>query len=122
MQNSDQQRWIIAAGLFVSLFFLWGSGYNTSPVFLSALLKAFGWSHSRVSWMPAAIIIAVGLTGPLAGWLLDRIDARFVMGVGAALVAASSIAASRANTFMGLVLANFTMGVGLGASAWLPRW
>jgi hypothetical protein len=36
MQNSDRQRWIIAAGLFVSLFFLWGGGYNTSPVFLSA--------------------------------------------------------------------------------------
>jgi hypothetical protein len=30
------------AGLFISLFFLWGGAYNTSPVFLGALLKAFG--------------------------------------------------------------------------------
>jgi MFS family permease len=120
MQNIDRQRWIIAVGLFVSLFFLWGSGYNTTPVFIDALLKAFGWSHAQVSWIPAAIIIAVGVTGPLAGWLLDRIDARIVMGTGAALVVGSFIAASRANTFTELLLTNFTIGVGLGASAWLP--
>lgn len=76
MKSRDRQGWIIAGGLFVSLFFLWGGGYNTSPVFLGALLKAFGWSHSRVSWLPSVLIIAVGITGPLAGWLLDRFDAR----------------------------------------------
>jgi hypothetical protein len=64
--------------------------------------------------MPAAIIIAVGITGPLAGWLLDRIDARIVMGMSAALVAASFIAASRANTFMGTVARQFHYGGGPG--------
>jgi len=120
MNSQDRQARIIAAGLFVSLFFVWGGGYNTSPVFLGALLKAFGWSHSKVSWMPSAIILAVGITGPLAGWLLDRLEARIVMGVGAALAGASFIAASRATSFTELLIANLTLGVGLGASAWLP--
>jgi len=120
MNSQDRQARIIAAGLFVSLFFVWGGGYNTSPVFLGALLKAFGWSHSRASWIPSVIILAVGITGPIAGWLLDRLEARIVMGVGAALAGVSFIAASRATSFTELLIANLTLGVGLGASAWLP--
>jgi len=120
MKRSDRKAWIIAAGLFVSLFFLWGGGYNTSPVFLGALLKAFGWSHSQVSWMPAVLVLAVGITGPIAGWLLDRIDVRIVMGSGAALTGASFIAASRATTFTEMLIAYVLIGIGLGASAWLP--
>jgi MFS family permease len=120
MTRSDRQAWIIAAGLFVSLFFLWGGGYNTSPVFLGALLKAFGWSHSKVSWMPAVLVLAVGIMGPIAGWLLDHFDARIVMGTGAALTGVSFIAASRATTFGQLLIAYLLLGVGLGASAWMP--
>jgi MFS family permease len=120
MKSSDRRAWIIAGGLFVSLFFLWGGGYNTSPVFVGALLKAFGWSHSKVSWMPAVLVLAVGITGPLVGWLLDRFDVRIVMGTGAALTGASFIAASRATTFTEMLIAYLLIGVGLGASAWLP--
>jgi MFS family permease len=109
-----------AFSLFVSLFFLWGGGYNTMPVFLGALLKAFGWSHTRVSWIPCALMLAVGVTGPITGWLLDRFEARIVMGAGAALVVVGFIAASRATTFTELLIANLALGAGLGASGWLP--
>jgi MFS family permease len=121
MNSRDRQAWIIAGGLFVSLFFLWGGGYGTSVVFLGALLKTFGWSHSRVSWMPSVLILAAGITGSAAGWLLDRFEARIVMGAGAALAGAGLIAASRATTFTELLIANLILGVGLGASGtWLP--
>jgi MFS family permease len=120
MNSRDRQAWIIAAGLFVSLFFLWGSGYNTSPVFLSALLKAFGWSHSKASWLPSILVLAVGITGPMTGWLLDHFDARAVMGTGAVLTGASFIVASRATTFTELLVAYLGLGVGLGASSWMP--
>jgi MFS family permease len=120
MNKQDREAWIIAISLFVSLFFLWGGGYNTMPVFLGALLKAFGWSHTRVSWIPCALMLAVGVTGPITGWLLDRFEARIVMGAGAALVVVGFIAASRATTFTELVIANMTLGAGLGASGWLP--
>jgi MFS family permease len=120
MRRSNRQAWIIAGGLFVSLFFLWGGGYNTSPIFLNALLTAFGWSHSKVSWLPATLVLAVGVTGPIAGWLLDRIDARIMMATGAVLSAASFILASQAATFNGLLISYVLLGVGLGTSAWLP--
>ena len=120
MNSRDRQAWIIAVGLFVSLFFLWGSGYNTSPVFLSALLKAFGWSHSKASWLPSVLVLAVGITGPMTGWLLDHFDARAVMGIGGLLTGGGFIAASRATTFTELLIAYVVLGVGLGTSAWMP--
>lgn len=120
MGNRDRQAWIIAISMFIALFFLWGGGYNTSPVFLGALLKSFHWSHERVSWIAAVLSLSVGIAGPIAGWLLDRIEARFVMGAGAALAGAGFIAASHANTFAGLVCAVVILGVGLGSSALLP--
>src|SRR6202007_297714 len=71
----NRQAWTIAASLFVALFFLWGGGYNTGPIFLAALLKAFGWSHARVGSIIGGLSLAVGISAPIAGWLLDRIEA-----------------------------------------------
>src|SRR6266852_4682531 len=84
----SRRAWTIAISLFISLFFLWGGGYNTAPIFLAALLKAFGWSHGRVSWITGGLSLAIGVSAPIAGWLLDRVEARFVMGSGALVAVA----------------------------------
>src|SRR5262249_57403094 len=78
-----REAWMIAASLFIALFFLWGGGYNTGPIFLAALLKSFKWSHARVGSIIGALSLAIGTSAPIAGWLLDRIEARWVMGTGA---------------------------------------
>jgi MFS family permease len=121
MKPREQQAWVIASSLFVSLFFLWGGCYNTSPVFVGALLKAFPrWSHAQVALIPSTLALSVGCVGPVAGWLLDRFEARVVMPLGAALVGIGLIGAGRAATFAELLAANVLIGAGLGASAWLP--
>src|SRR6202045_2373955 len=102
MEKQERQARIIAVSLFISLFFLWGGGYNTAPIFLAALLKAFHWSHARVAWITGGLSLAIGVTGPIAGYLLDRIEARIVMGIGAALAIAGLVAASRADSFANL--------------------
>jgi MFS family permease len=109
---------MIAASLFVALFFLWGS-FNTSPIFVGALLKSFHWSHARVAWIPSILALAVGFTSPAAGWLLDRLEAPLVMTAGAILAAAGLIAAGHSHTFGALFCSTILFGMGLGASTWL---
>lgn len=120
MTKRDRQGWLIAGTLFVSLFFLWGSGYDTFPVFFPSLLKYFGWSRERLAMVSAALALAIGVTGPVAGWLLDRIEARWVMAVGAALTVAGFVLASRSTSFAQLLTANVVIGAGLGAGSVLP--
>src|SRR6202011_3535194 len=119
MEKREFQARIIAVSLFISLFFLWGGGYNTAPIFLAALLKAFGWSHARVSWITAGLSLAIGVSAPIAGWLLDRIEARFVMGAGALIAVLGLFCASRSHGFEPLLLSVILLGIGLGASTWL---
>ena len=119
MEERERRAWTVAVSLFVSLFFLWGGGYNTAPIFLAALLKAFGWSHGRVSWITGGLSLAIGVSAPIAGWLLDRIEARFVMGAGASLAVLGLLSASRAHGFASLLLSVVILGLGLGASTWL---
>ena len=119
MEKTERQAWAIAISLFISLFFLWGGGYNTAPIFLAALLKAFGWSHGRVSWITGGLSLAIGVSAPIAGWLLDRIEARFVMGAGALTAVLGLLFASRAQSFEPLLLSVILLGIGLGASTWL---
>jgi MFS family permease len=120
MEKPERQARIIAVSLFISLFFLWGGGYNTAPIFLAALLKAFGWSHARVSWITAGLSLAIGVSAPIAGWLLDRIEARFVMGAGALIATLGLFCASHSHGFEPLLLSVILLGIGLGASTWLP--
>jgi MFS family permease len=119
MEQRERQAWIIAVSLFISLFFLWGGGYNTNPIFLAALLKAFGWSHARVSWIAGSLSLAIGISAPIAGWLLDRIQARLVMGGGAILAVIGLFAASHSTNFNQLLASVVLLGIGLGASTWL---
>jgi MFS family permease len=119
MEKRERQAWIVAVSLFISLFFLWGGGYNTAPIFLAALLKAFGWSHGRVSWITGGLSLAIGVSAPIAGWLLDRVEARFVMSTGALIAVLGLLCASRSHGFGALLLSVVLLGIGLGASTWL---
>lgn len=120
MTKQERQRWLIAASLFVSLFFLWGGGYNTSPVFLAALIKSQGWSHEQTALIPSVLALANGIAAPAAGWLLDRLEARAVMSGGALLATLGLLVACQSHGYAGLVAANVLLGAGLGASTWLP--
>lgn len=114
-----RQARLIAASLFIALFFLWGGAYNTGPIFLAALLKAFGWSHARVGAIIGVLALAVGISAPIAGWLLDQIEARWVMGTGALVTVLGLLGASNSHGFTMLLGSIILVGIGLGAATWL---
>src|SRR5262249_22583412 len=53
-------------------------------VFFTPLLRQFGWGRAQLSTLQGSLAISAGISAPLIGWLLDRVEARIVMVVGAA--------------------------------------
>jgi MFS family permease len=117
----ERQGWIIVASLFVTLVFIFGSGYNTGGLFFPYLLKHFGWKRAQLSTLQgAALPLSAGLSAPLIGWLLDRVEARVVMVAGVVMTGLSFLLASRVDSFGPLFGAYVLLGVGIGASTLLP--
>jgi MFS family permease len=120
MTKRERHGWVIVASLFVTLLVIFGSGYNTGSVFVPPLMKYFGWTRTKVSWLQSLLAVSAGFSGPLIGWLLDRIEARIVMIGGATVAGCAWILASRADSFPVLLVAYLMMGVGLSAGTLLP--
>lgn len=120
MMTREKEGRAVAAAIFVSLIFIWGSGYETFPIFFPPLLKYFGWSKAKLGLMSTAFSAGFLPSVVIAGWLLDRIEARWVMGAGAIVVTSGFLLASRAGSFAALFAANLMLGLGLGASTFVP--
>ena len=120
MTKRERQGWLTVASLFVTLFLIFGSGYNTAGVFVTPLIKEFGWKRAKISFLQSILAASAGFSGPLAGWLLDRIEARRVMVVGATVAGCAWMLASRAHSYPILVIAYMLMGIGLTGATLLP--
>ncbi|MDO8432741.1 MAG: MFS transporter [Candidatus Binatus sp.] len=120
MSQREKQGWYVVAALFVTMFMVWGGSVNAAAVFLPALIKAYGWSRARVSMLGGAAALAAGASGPIVGWMLDRIDARKIMVGGVMTVALGLMSLSLANSFAQFILINIVVGVGITASTVIP--
>lgn len=120
MTSRERQGWLIAGCLFLALFLLWGSGYNTAGLFIAPLLKQFGWGRTQVSMLFSVLALASGVSSPLAGRMLERIEARLVIALGAMLSGAGLVVASRAHGFGPMLAAYSILGLGLGFSTFVP--
>jgi MFS family permease len=118
--DNRNRRRLVLATLFVVMMFLIGSTAMTIPIFFVPLTRHYGWSHARTSLLPTGYLLLLGGAAPIAGWLLDRVQARIVMGAGAALVAAGLIWASATHSFWGMLSAWLLMGAGAACSTVVP--
>jgi sugar phosphate permease len=120
MTQQERQGWVLVGGLFVALLLIFGSGYNTAPIFLPALIKFFGWKRAEVSLLPSALAASAGVSVIVVGWLLDRFEARVVMIAGALMSGTAFIIASRVNSIGPMIGAYVLLGVGITAGTVLP--
>jgi MFS family permease len=120
MTKQDRKAWMLAGALFLSLFFIWGVGYDCFPILLPSVLKQFHLSKEQIGEVPAAQALAALLFGPLVGWLLDRVRAQIVMSVGVVLTAIGILMMARAGVFHDVIAGSFMTGVGMSASTILP--
>jgi MFS family permease len=117
--TSERRSWVVAGALFVSLFLLWGSCFNTFGVFFMPLVKEFRQTHASVALLSTIIVVFAGAIGPLAGWLLERFGPKPVMGVGALVSGCALVGISQAHSFSQILMWYVVLGAGLGASTWL---
>src|SRR5271155_4527512 len=120
MNSKERQNWLVVMALFVTLFLVFGSGYNTASVFFTPVLDYFHWSRARLSSLQTALALSAGLSVPIVGWLLDRIEARAVIGVGIVLAACGFLMAGAARSFESMAFAYVLLGLGIGVGTLLP--
>jgi MFS family permease len=119
--TQERRGWFIVASLFVVLLLVFGGGYNTVPVFLPALLRAFPrWNHQRVSILPSVLAASAGICVLPVGWLVDRVETRLVMIIGGLAAGGSFLIASQAQGLGALVGAYALLGIGIAAGTVLP--
>ncbi|HZY60135.1 MAG TPA: MFS transporter [Candidatus Binataceae bacterium] len=118
--HRSRRAWLVVVSLFFTLFFIFGSGYNTAGVFFTPVIRTFGWSRARMSTLQTALALAAGVSIPLIGWLLDRIEARITMAAGAAMAGCGFITASLAHSYPVMIAAYLLIGLGIGAATLLP--
>jgi MFS family permease len=120
MTQHDRRAWLVVASLFISLFLVLGPTASTLSFYFASFVKLFGWTHAQVALISTVFSLAMGLSAPAAGWLLDRTDAGLVMAGGEALVVAGLLTASRAGSLSPVLWAYVLIGVGVGASTMVP--
>jgi MFS family permease len=120
MKGEDRRPWFIVAVLFVALVLCYGTILNTVGMFVAPLVKEFHWSRTQASVLTSVIALLSGVTSLLAGWLLDRIEAKFVMVAGVTAAVAGYLLAASANSFSVLVCAHVLLGIGMGAAGLVP--
>jgi MFS family permease len=112
--------WLVAAVLCVTLLSVYGSAFGAAGTFLPPLVKEFGWSRARVSSLAAFSSLGSACGFPIAGWLLDRADARLPIVTGAVITGLALLLAGKAHSFETIMLANGVAGVGCGLCTTVP--
>jgi len=120
MTTSQRNSWTVATALFLMLVLSYSSAYLTMGIFFTPLIKNFGYSHAKVSSLSTVAFLATASFSWPAGWLLERIDSRFLICAGAVMIAAGFMTASQATHFGTLVAAYAMMGAGVGLGTITP--
>ncbi|MGH9751590.1 MAG: MFS transporter [Blastocatellia bacterium] len=78
--------WIVIAFAVFAVAVTNGLSIGGIPIFYRSLTNEFGWSRTTIATAGALLLLARGLTGPLAGPLWDRYGPKRFMVIGAAVI------------------------------------
>lgn len=112
----ETRQWLVVAILLLCMIIVAGPTYSVYAVFFTPLLKEFHFTRAQLSSLSGALFLSLGLSAPVIGWLLDRVDAKLVAVAGTSLCVAGFVLAGRAHSLGALLLAHLFMGVGVAAA------
>ncbi|HET7478023.1 MAG TPA: MFS transporter [Rubrobacteraceae bacterium] len=109
--------WIVVAVVFLAL--LVSAGVRAAPtVLINPLENELGWGRATISFAVSIGLLLYGLSGPVAGWLMDRFGPKLLTLAGLAVIGGSTLAGAtvtelwQLNLFWGVL-----SGVGTGVVA-----
>ena len=123
--------WILLTALSAIYFFSVGTIFYGFSVIVPEMIRDMGWSRSQASLGFSLFGMALGLSGPVAAYLIGLFNARTVMSAGGLLASIGAFAASFMNSLMhyyvllcfiafGLALLSIVPGLQLLAN-WFAR-
>jgi MFS family permease len=109
--------YIVYAGMGLQLLqnALLGAAYGSYVV---VLREQFGWSKTALSGAAALREVESGVTGPIQGWLLDRLGARRVISIGLLILGGGLMLFSQVQTLWQFYGAFFIMALGGSLMGW----
>lgn len=120
MTQLQRQSRLIIVGLWMVMIFLLAPCYGTFGVFLLPLVREFHCGRAQISQLAFASALTAGILSPLAGWLLERVEAKWMFAAGAMFAAAGYLLASRAHSLDLMIAAYAIVGVGIAAGTLIP--
>ncbi|MEL7208413.1 MAG: MFS transporter [Actinomycetota bacterium] len=99
------------AGLLIQVIHS-GLVFNAFTLFSAQLKEEFGWSNSVFGFAFAMNRAESGLLGPVQGWMTDRYGPRFVLRLGAVVMAAGFLAFSTISSVAGFYLTYLLVAMG----------
>ena len=109
--------WVVVAVVFLAL--LVSAGVRAAPaVLINPLESELGWSRAAISFAVSIGLLLYGLSGPVAGWLMDRFGPTRVVLFGLVVIGGSTLAGAamtqlwQLNLFWGAL-----SGIGTGVVA-----
>ncbi|MBI2207640.1 MAG: MFS transporter [Candidatus Rokubacteria bacterium] len=110
----------VLVATFVTLGLTYGFWYAYS-VFLVAFLREFGWSRSVVAGAFSVLVLGHGVSGPLLGWLVERVGPRAVIATGGVVLATSLFVGAHVSAIWHLyVVFGVLASLGISAAGWVP--
>jgi MFS family permease len=112
--------WYIVAAVFVVTTTTSGLAFYNLSILLAAFIAERGFPVALASSATATFFIAGGVGGAIAGRLIERIDARFVIVVGATIGALALASLSVLRETWQLYVFHIVFGLSHGASGLVP--
>ena len=93
--------------------------FQATAVWAVALESQFGWSRTQLGLALSFTRVEGSITGPIAGYLVDRMGTRFMVFTGLTVLTVGFFLFSQVQNLWMLYLAYFIMSVGQGQAGWL---
>ena len=93
--------------------------FQASALWAVALESHFGWSRTQLGVALSFTRIEGSLTGPIAGYMVDRLGPRFMVFTGLSILTLGFVLFSQVQNLWMFYLAYFIMSVGQGQAGWL---